>query len=619
MNKDHITYLYNNGIISSFDANFARFIARVCKHDDPYVQLAAALLSNVTGNGNVCLDLATVAGKPITAESSVPSMLTYPDLFEWPKRLRKHPAVGQPGEFRPLILDEKNRLYLYRYWAYEKQLVDTLLHRINKEVGYVDNNTLKDSLERLFPNTDDRDSVWQQVSAVVAAHKKFCVISGGPGTGKTFTVAKVLAVLLEQEKNFNLRILLAAPTGKAAARLGESIKAVKATLNCRTQIIDAIPSEASTIHRMLITLPGSPYFLHNADNPLKADVIVVDEASMIDLALMSKLVSAVPSDARLIIIGDKDQLASVEAGSVLGDICNRDHTNRFSKLFLQQFEGLTGKKPDAVEARPKSKSSLNDCITILKKNYRFDTGSAIGKLSRAINMGNVGQTLSILKNGSTQLEWEKSLLPSRLSRALEKKIISGYSDYLKTEDPVIALKLFNRFRMLCVVKRGPLGVNAINDFTEKVLRRERLITPGGSSGNPWYRGRPVLITRNDYNSELFNGDMGITLPLPATGEKNMYVFFAEKSGRLRRFSPHGLPEHETAYAATIHKSQGSEFDHVLLLLPDHDSPLLTRELLYTGITRATQQVSIWGFENIIKAAVARKIERTSGLRDAFWS
>ena len=619
MNKDHIIYLYNKGKLTLLDVHFARFIARLGKNDNPCILLAAALLSNVTGNGDICLDLASVAGKPMLVASNPTSMSTYPHIFEWLKKLRKHPAVGQPGEFCPLILDGKNRLYLYRYWAYEKNLSDAILTRLEKEVRCVDMARLNDSLKRLFPNDGDSDGVWQQVSAIIAAYKKICVISGGPGTGKTFTVAKILALLLEQERKNSLRILLAAPTGKAAARLGESIKTAKKTLNCRKNIIDAIPSETFTIHRMLITIPGSPYFIYNADNPLKADVVVVDEASMIDLALMSKLISAVPADARLIIIGDKDQLASVEAGAVLGDICNRDNSNRFSLHFLQKIERLTGKKISAAVSKRKSRSSLNDCITILKKNYRFDAGSDIGKLSRFINIGNVDQTLSILKNGSAQLEWKKISQTSELSQGLEKKIISGYSDYLKTEDPVIALKIFNRFRILCVVKRGPFGVNAINDFTEKVLRREGLIGPEGSSSNPWYRGRPVLITRNDYNLGLFNGDMGITLSLPETGKKNLYVFFSGKSGRLRRFPPHRLPEHETVYAATVHKSQGSEFDRVLLILPDHDSPILTRELLYTGISRAIQHVSIWGSENVMKATVSRKIERTSGLRDALWA
>lgn len=618
MNKVNITYLYEKGYLTSIDVHFSKFITRLSQRDDPDILLAAALVSNATGNGDAYLDLASLAGKPIMLEPNGKSSTTCPNLFDWLQKLRQNPVVGKPGEFRPLILDTKNRLYLYRYWEYEKKLSEAILSRIEEDIRRIDESILKDSLKRLFPQDADNDSIWQQVSALTAAYKRFCVISGGPGTGKTFTVAKILALLLEQEKENNLKILLAAPTGKAAARIGESIKAAKKTLNTRKDVIDAIPSEAYTIHRMLITKPGSPYFFHDAENPLKADVVVIDEASMIDLALMSKLMAAVPKDSRLIIIGDKDQLSSVEAGAVLGDICHRDHTNQFSKQFLLKFEQLTGKRVHAAESASKNRLNLKDCMTIFKKNYRFGDDSEIGILSRAVSNGNVDKALSVLKNGSNQIAWEKIPHPQDLSQVLEKKIISGYSDYLKTENPAAALECFNRFRILCVVKRGPFGINAVNTFAEKVLRRERLIPPKGSSGNQWYRGRPILITRNDYRLGLFNGDMGITLPLPGSAKKDMYVFFSGKSGELRRFPPHRLPEHESVYAMTVHKSQGSEFDHVLFLLPNQDNPVLTRELFYTGITRAIQNVSIWGTEEIIKTTLSRKIERTSGLRDTLW-
>ena len=618
MSKVNIKYLYDNGYLTSIDVHFARFITRLSQRDDPDILLAGALVSNATGNGDVYLDLAALAGKPMMLESNGKSSTTCPNLFDWLQKLRQNPVIGKPGEFRPLILDTKNRLYLYRYWEYENKLSEEILSRIDEDIKGIDVSILKDSLKRLFPQDTDNDSIWQQVAAVTAAYKRFCVISGGPGTGKTFTVAKILALLLEQEKENNLKILLAAPTGKAAARIGESIKVAKKTLNSRKDVIDAIPSEAYTIHRMLITKPGSPYFFHDAKNPLKADVVVVDEASMIDLALMSKLLAAVPKDSRLIIIGDKDQLASVEAGAVLGDICHRDHENQFSKHLLLKFEQLIGKRIHAAESESKDRQSLKDCMTILKKNYRFGDDSEIGKLSRAVNNDNVDKALSVLKNSSDQIAWEKIPQPQDLSQVLEKKIISGYSDYLKTEDPATALECFNRFRILCVVKRGPFGINAINTFAENVLRREKLIPPEGSLANQWYRGRPILITRNDYRTGLFNGDMGITLPFPGSAKKDMYVFFPGKSGELRRFPPHRLPEHESVYAMTVHKSQGSEFDHVLFLLPDRDYPVLTRELFYTGITRAIRTVSIWGTDEIIKTTLSRKIERTSGLRDTLW-
>ncbi|UCD89547.1 MAG: ATP-binding domain-containing protein, partial [Desulfobacterales bacterium] len=236
----------------------------------------------------------------------------------------------------------------------------------------------------------------------------------------------------------------------------------------------------------------------------------------------------------------------------------------------------------------------------------------------AVNNGNVTKALSVLKNSSNQIAWENIPQPHDLSQVLEKKIISGYSDYFKTEDPATALECFKRFRILCVVKKGPFGVNAINRFAEKILRREGFIPPESSPVNPWYRGRPILITRNDYRLGLFNGDMGITLPVPGPEKSDMHVFFSGQSGELRQFSPHRLSEHESVYAMTVHKSQGSEFDHVLFLLPDRDYSVLTRELFYTGITRAIHKVSIWGTEKTITTTLSRKIERASGLRDALW-
>ncbi len=618
MSKDNITNLIETGYLSEIDVHFGKFITGLDKKGHPDVFIAAALVSRATGDGDGYLDLNSITRKPILLDINGEDRFKSPKLSGWLKALSQNRAVGRPGEFRPLILDDKNRLYLYRYWDYENRLSSAIKSRIKEDIQGIDISILKNSLNRLFTSNGTDEFNWQKVAGVIAAYKKFCVITGGPGTGKTFTTAKILALLLELSRKNRPNILLAAPTGKAAARIKESIKAAKNTLNCSDDIIDAIPSEAYTIHRMLKTIPGSPYFYHNAENPLTADIVVVDEVSMVDLALMSKLLSAVKNDARIILIGDKDQLASVEAGFVMADICDKDNIHLFSEYFYQQFEKLTQFKMEVSSKQLKDNPGLYDCMVALKKSYRFTDASGIGECSRAVNNGKLNETFSILKNHPDQINWKKVSGPNDLSIALPKEVVNGYSDYLNCRDPYRALELFSRFRILCAVKFGTLGVIEINRLAEEILNQNGLIELDNISTYPWYKGRPVLITRNEYSLELFNGDIGITMPEPDSESKDLYVYFSGVSGKPRRFLPHRLPEHETAYAMTVHKSQGSEFETVLLILPNQDYPVLTRELLYTGFTRAKNHISIWGREEIIRTSILRKINRNSGLKDALW-
>ncbi len=617
MNKNYITDLYDKGYITDTDVHFANFIGEIDKNGDPDIFLAAALVSRATGNGDVYLDLGSVAETSMSFTLNGDAVVKCPELSEWSKKISQSRAVGKPGDFRPLILDKKNRLYLYRYWDYEKHLSDAITRRMREDIPNIDRALLKDGLKRLFQENDD-DSKWLKVAAVIAVFKKFCVISGGPGTGKTFTMAKILALLLELSRKSTLNILLAAPTGKAAARIGESVKAAKKTLNCGKNIVDAIPDEAYTIHRMLKTIPGSPYFRHNAENPLIADVVVVDEASMVDLALMSKLMAAVPDDARLILIGDRDQLASVETGFVMADICDRNKVHTFSRYFCEQFQDITQQRIDISKKEQKDKPGIYDGMVVLKKSYRFAESGGIGECSRAVNHGKIDDALFHLKNNPDQIDWKEISKPDDLSTALSEWVSQKYSEYLNADDPQKALELFSRFKILCAVKVGSLGVNAINRMAEQILSKKGLIDPDNFSSHPWYRGRPVLITRNNYSLGLFNGDVGVTMTAPDSEGKELFVYFQGVSGEPRRFLPDRLPEHETAYAMTVHKSQGSEFETVLLILPNRDYPVLTRELLYTGITRAKKNISIYGTEGIIKTTISRRIERTSGLKDALW-
>lgn len=612
---------------SELDLHFARLMRELAGSDSAEVFLAAALVSRSTREGDICLDLSSIEGRPLTAGELKGYPLICPSLSQWRRLLEASPVVGKPGDYRPLILDGRSRLYLYRYWDYEKKLADFIRERTGSRNGEpqmfadeagagISPALLKDGLDRLFPPLPAGETAdWQRVAAFMSLWNGFSVISGSPGTGKTTTVAKIMALLLEQSKGKMLRIALAAPTGKAAARLEEAIKKTREMLRCPESVRAAIPEKATTIHRLLRTIPDSPYFFHNSGNPLPVDVVIVDEASMVDLPLMSKLVQAIPGPARLIMLGDKDQLASVEAGAVLGDICGTGSLDAFSRKFSGELKKYTGNGIQVVSHAGES-PGICDSLVQLQKNYRFGEESGIGHLAFAVNGGNGDRALALLKSGAYQdIRWSELPLPDLLAPALSENLINNFKDYLQAIDLKTNIEeifdLFDGFRILCALRQGPFGAAALNLLVEQILRRENLIRPD----THWYRGRPVMITRNDYNLRLFNGDIGIILP---GGDNELYAFFRDAGGAWRKLSPSRLPEHETVYAMTVHKSQGSEFDRIILVLSDRESPVLTRELIYTGITRARREVTIWGREDVFRAAVSRRIVRNSGLHDALW-
>jgi exodeoxyribonuclease V alpha subunit len=616
MNMEDIDRLFDGGILSWLDIHFARFISELDGSDSLEVFLAAALTSSHTRQGSVCLDLSDKAGKALAGGKDRDEPVVCTDLEDWTGSLEKSAVVGKSGEFKPLVLDDRSRLYLYRYWEYQEKLADFITRRAGEDNEDKDLALLKKGLDRLFPVMPGKDIDWQKVAAFTSIVKRFCVVSGGPGTGKTATVAKILALALEQAGPKKLKTALAAPTGKAAARLQESIRLAKSQLDCPDSIKEAIPEEASTIHRLLGAIPGSPYFRHNAENRLFVDLVVVDEASMVDLALMSKLVQALPSQARLILLGDKDQLASVEAGAVLGDICDAGNLHGFSRRFSHALEKVTGYAPHQ-QSKEQDAPGIHDCIVQLQKSYRFTEKSGIRAVSRAVNAGDGDSALELIKSGRYKdIQWRDLPRPNAFAQGIKNVVVQGFGDYLRAgDDPLEIFRLFERFRILCALREGPYGVAAVNLLVERILKEEKLIVPG----KKWYPGRPVLITSNDYKLRLFNGDVGIALPDPdARPGNDLRVFFPAADGTARKFHPLRLSDYETVYAGTVHKSQGSEFEKVLLLLPDIDSPVLTRELIYTAITRARGSVEVWGDEKIFRAAVSRRIERTSGLRDALW-
>lgn len=601
-----------SGLFSAYDLHFARLVSRLGGAENHELALAAALVSRAAGNGDVCLDLNCCADRLI-AESG--TALAWPAVDRWIETLRESPAVGRPGERRPLVLDDANRLYLHRYWEYESRLAAGILDRAGSPVEGLDTGRLQAAIRRRFTGRSGAGTDWQQVAVAVGLLKRFAVITGGPGTGKTTTVAKLLAAWDELNEGRPARVLLAAPTGKAAARLKESLRPGSEPQAPAAPGSTAAAVEVYTLHRLLKPVAGTPFFRHHANNPLPVDLMIVDEASMVDLALMAKLVDALPGAAQLVLIGDRDQLASVEAGSVLSDICGRSRRPGFSPEFGGLIRELTGQAVPLAEGR----QPLQDCIVELQTSYRFAAGSAIAELSRAVNRGDVQGAVNILSQpGEGSIAWLEPLAGSAGIAELEQRVAAGYSAYRTEADPAAILQEFGRFKILCAHRAGINGVEAVNRMTERLLLRQGRIRINPRSGSPWYSGRPVLITQNDYDLRLFNGDIGVSLPGPDEGSENLAVFFMDAAGSLRRFLPYRLPEHETVYAMTVHKSQGSEFEDVLLILPVKDSPVLTRELIYTALTRARKRITLFGSRAVLENAVTRRIERTSGLRDALW-
>jgi exodeoxyribonuclease V alpha subunit len=617
---DIIRKLAETGFYSELDLHFGRFIAELSEgEEEAIVAMSAVLVSSYRQEGDVCLALERFAGLPLVVSPNREGSIICPGIKEWRENLLSSKVVGEPGERYPMILDEKNRLYLYRYWRYEKNLAELIKARtLGSYVQDVDQVLLKTHLKKYFAETDGNGTDWQMVAAVVAAFKRFCVISGGPGTGKTYAAAKILALILGQPRQKAWRVLLCAPTGKAAARLAQSISEVKDRLESDLGTIQDIPTESKTIHRMLKPVKGTPYFKYNAEHRLPADIVVVDEASMVDLPLMSKLIQAIPDDARLILMGDRDQLASVEAGSVLGDICGKKQQNGFSAPFGEKLQALIATGTEEMVSSHPYQSGIQDSILFFTKRYRFESGGGIHALSQAVNSGRPDETLKILKNGKfDEIEW---ITPSSMEAYrswLRQKTVNRYRQLFHSADPEEMLACLDRFRVLCAVNQGPFGIHALNHVVESALQNKGLIRRFHRHQTAWYQGKPIMITENEYDLGLYNGDVGVACKHKDDG--NSYsVHFKDSGEGPRHCRTSRLPAHHEVYAMTVHKSQGSEFDEVLIILPDKDSPLLTRELLYTGITRARQKLSILARESVIKSTVSRRIERASGLRDALW-
>lgn len=651
--------------LRSLDRQFAAFIARLAGAKAEQVALAAGLVSRELGEGHVCVELRRFAGRLwLDGERERQS----PPLDAWIAALRGSPVVGTPGERKPLILDAAGRLYLHRYWTYEQRLAGAIARLAARPAEAMPPTTAQSAghparcgnaarpssgdlvaldrpftpalspdgaksaqgagegistdatgwpglgpadLNRFFPAPPEGETDWQRVAAETALRRRFCIITGGPGTGKTRTLAVILALLLERAVQRPPRVAVAAPTGKAAARIQEALRRARAELPCSDAVKALLPSEARTLHRLLGYLPDEARFRHHAENPLPFDFVAVDEASMVDLALMAKLFDALPPHGRVALLGDKDQLASVEAGAVLADICAGLAPTR-------QRPDPQAPAEDAEAGARRAAAGRNEGrwtppVIELRRNYRFAAASAVGRLATAIRDGDTEAVFRVLAEcARAPLEVGAKALPEAagLKAGLAEPLLEGFGGFLRAREPTVALAALDEFRVLCALRESPFGVRRVNELAVAVFEEANLLRPRGA----WYPGRPVMVTRNDYDLGLFNGDTGALLPHPATGE--LRAWFRDATGALRDFPPGRLPEHETAFALTVHKSQGSEFDRVLLLLPDRENPVLTRELLYTGLTRARARVELWMREPVFLAAIGRRVERGSGLRDA---
>ena len=678
------------GWLRALDQAFAAFLKDTLTEQGeqpaPELLLLAALVSHQVGRGHVCLDLEQLCGHPADTlvlppegaedrpeELPLPAALldgySAGQLF---RAIEASTAVGDGGAVTPLVLDG-SRLYLYRFWRYEGAIAGGISERL-AEPGLVGGDqALAGALDILFPPSDQPD--YQKVACALAARSRFSVITGGPGTGKTTTVVRLLAALqsvaLQTGNNHGqpLKIRLAAPTGKAAARLSESIAGALDSLPLSRlpgqPAAETIPARVTTLHRLLGSRPGTRHFRHNPENPLPLDILVIDEASMVDVDLMASVFAALPAQARLVMLGDKDQLASVDAGAVLGELCQRATEGHYLPETLDWLRDVTGYQlPDVL--KDEAGYPLDQAVAMLRVSHRFDRHSGIGQLARGINENRLDHELvrAVRAGDYPDVAWlplparepgagdrETRIVahalsgsPASFANAGEGRLVQGkpveppvgYRAYLDIMNLVrkreltpqtredwddwarSILKAFGKFQVLCPLRRGPLGVEGRNQAIAAGLNRAGLIerTEG------WYPGRPVLITGNDYNLGLMNGDIGIALEVPwdqdeqGNAKNALRVAFPASDGTdaIRWISPGRLQSLETVYAMTVHKSQGSEFEHACLIVPDRLTPVLTRELVYTGITRARNWLSLMVCdEQVLGEAVSRGVIRASGL------
>lgn len=571
--------LYKAGLLRDLDVQLVKSLLRIYDTQaHPLVQAVLALASRASGDGHVCLDLmqpdwyifkflhlANPDAEMGTDRTALQNILPAPpDTIQGLKDCPK--LVDTNSGDQPFVLDQRGRLYLRRFWEYEKQVAERLRDMANQTTGRhaADYDA---QISAIVPALSAR----QKDAIHTALERRLAIITGGPGTGKTFVASQLLVLLAQSGAQAHpLRVRMAAPTGKAAVRMDESVNKILDKLKI---LINKQP--AQTLERMMGYRKGSPYFRHNRNSPLPADVVLIDETSMVDLPKMAKLLDGIGSNTQLILLGDKDQLSSVDPGSVMAELCQS--------------------------------AMLAPCVTVLDKNQRAKDAPALIELSQTVNANPPNSDLAW--KVASQAKRGISIHSSAKFKAkdpfpdFQKSIQAGYKDFLATDNPKDAFAALAKFRVLCALRRGPQGVEQINRAIEEILKPNR--------HGEFYDHRVVLVTKNNYEVELFNGDVGVVLH----ENHRPVVYFESGPSQFRTVPCRLLPEHETAFAMTIHKAQGSGFRRVLVLLPDRDNAILTRELLYTAITRAETEVELWCTEPMFRKCVDTPTLRHMGLKD----
>jgi exodeoxyribonuclease V alpha subunit len=583
----------NNMITSPFqpiDIALAKRVGEWHKTEDSLLLQTVLATSFALQQGHSCLSIEDCLNESPYNEMSEFGYEDFPNAKEWLAKLQAFDLSATSTS--PIVLHNK-RVYLRRYFQFETELVEFYSQRRLERhtLSSAQTKQAKVYLDLYFPRSEQVD--WQRAAAINALYSSLNIITGGPGTGKTHTVTRILATLagISEQKPV---IKLAAPTGKAAQRLAESIRQAKQSMQLDMFINEAIPNEAYTLHRLLGVIPNSIHFRHNEKNPIDADILLIDEASMIDLPLMTRLVRAIKPNTRLIILGDADQLPSVAAGSVLTDLIERPHPG-YSAERIKQLKELGIK----IEEQPAtSESTSRNDLTELSFSRRFAGGSGIGKLASCVIKGDVKPSIQLFET-EDDLTW----LPyTPIQTVLREWTSQYYRGIAKQSSLAEAFEQLKQFRILCAHREGDLGVEAINEFIGNLLNHNR---------TPFYQGQPIMVTQNHYGLKLFNGDIGLVWP----NEHGQLMVWFEAEQEPRAITPGRLPSHETVYAMTIHKTQGSEFSHVAMVLPENTSAIVTRELIYTGLTRAKQAFTLMANELVWKKGITGHVTRWAGLSD----